>query len=247
LRSRGQGLGLQELDQLFAQMSRLGSFRLGLTGGEPLLRKDLFDIIDLALAHGLSPCVSTNGTLLDETTARQFGRRGLLWLNVSLEGCSPDTNDAIRGRGSFDRVMDNLRVLGRYARFSLAFTVMQTNLHEIRKCAELALKIGAESAVFRPLYPVGTARKHLGLMPTFREYEAALGDLAESGCRSVDQDCSVSPFSPAIRKSVNSLVYWNHGCGAGNLVCSISISGDVSPCSFLGAGFRVGNIRDRSL
>jgi len=247
LEQRGRPLGLAELDSLFAQMSRMGSYRLGLTGGEPLLREDLFEIIDLALQHGLSPCVTTNGMLLDEPRAREFGRRELLWLNISLEGASPLTNDLVRGPGSFKRVMENLEVLARHTRFSLAFTVMRPNLLEIRKCAELALKLGAESVVFRPLYPVGTARLHLELMPTFAEYNAALESLADPGWQIADQNCSVRPFSPAIRQTARSRVYWNHSCGAGNLVCSISSSGDVSPCSFLGPTFQVGNIRDRSL
>jgi len=241
----GQRLELAELDRLFAEMSRRGSFRLGLTGGEPLLREDLFEIVDLALAHGLSPCVTTNGILLDETKAREFGSRELLWLNVSLEGSSPATNDAIRGRGSFERVMQNLKILSRHAKFSLAFTVMRTNLHEIGNCAELALKVGAESAVFRPLYPVGSARRHLDLMPSFAEYSAALEILTERGSANIDENCPSIAFGPATRRPF-SFVYSNHGCGAGNTVCSISNTGDLSPCSFLGPDFQIGNIRDHS-
>jgi radical SAM protein with 4Fe4S-binding SPASM domain len=244
---QGAPLSLAELDLLFGQMAQMGSYRLGVTGGEPLLREDLFEIIDLALAHGLSPCVTTNGLLLDERMAREFGRRNLLWLNVSLEGASPATNDPIRGSGLFAQVMNNLKTLAKHARFSLAFTVMRTNLHEIGRCAELALAVGAESAVFRPLYPVGTARQHLELMPTFAEYSAAVKALDPSRWPGDEQDCVIGPFSPATRQQVNSVIYWNHGCGAGNLVCSISNSGDVNPCSFLGSEFEVGNIRDRSL
>jgi MoaA/NifB/PqqE/SkfB family radical SAM enzyme len=240
-------LGSSELERLFAQMSAMGSYRLGLTGGEPLLREDLFEVIDLALKHGLSPCVTTNGMLIEEATAREFGRRGLLWLNVSLEGASPATNDLVRGRGSFERVIKNLRILSKYSKFSLAFTVMRTNLHEIGRCVELAQSLGAESVVFRPLYPVGTARKHLELMPTFAEYNAALEGLRRTRPRNTEDACGVIPFSPAIREPAGALIYWNHGCGAGNLVCSISHSGNLSPCSFLGTDFQVGNIREHSL
>ena len=244
---QGSALSMAELDRLFGQMARMGSYRLGLTGGEPLLREDLFEIIDLSLAHGLSPCVTTNGLLLDEPTAREFARRDVLWLNVSLEGGSAATNDLVRGNGSFAQVMNNLKVLARYARFSLAFTVMRTNLHEVGRCAELALEVGAESAVFRPLYPVGTARQHLELMPTFEEYNSALEALDSSKWQDFEQDCGIGPFSPATRQPANSMIYWNHGCGAGNLVCSIPHSGEVNPCSFLGSSFAVGNIRDHSL
>lgn len=60
-------LTLAEMDRLFAELAALGSFRLGLTGGEPLLRKDLLDILDAATEHGLHPCL---------TTQRPADRRG---------------------------------------------------------------------------------------------------------------------------------------------------------------------------
>src|SRR5262249_36169178 len=169
-----RALTLDELDRLFADMARMGSFRLGLTGGEPLLRHDLFEIIDLATVHGLCPCVTTNGLRITEAIAREFGKRNLLWLNVSLEGASAATNDPIRGEGTFDQVLERLAVLARYAHFTLAFTLMSTNVHEVEACAELAYRVGADTAVFRPLYPVGTARHHLDLMPTFAQYGDAL-------------------------------------------------------------------------
>jgi mycofactocin biosynthetic radical S-adenosylmethionine protein MftC len=243
----GRRLEIADLESLFGQMAGIGSFRLGLTGGEPLLRNDLFEIIDLAIAHGLSPCVTTNGTLLDESAAREFGRRELLWLNVSLEGASPLTNDRIRGPGSFARVMENLRRLARHARFSLAFTLMKTNLGEVRECAELAFRIGAQSAVFRPLYPVGSARKHPELMPTFAEYTAALQSLTGLRLQDEDHECPATVFSPANRADSQTTLCSNGGCGAGTTVCSISSTGDLSPCSFLGAGFVIGNLRSRSL
>ena len=228
-------------------MARLGTFRLGLTGGEPLLRRDLFDVIDLATARGLCPCVTTNGLLITEEVAREFGRRELVWLNVSLEGASAATNDAVRGAGTFDRVMEKLRTLRRHARFTLAFTILSSNAHEVRACAELAEAVGAATAVFRPLYPVGVARHHLELMPTFSQYADALDELAsmqdghDFGLRCID------PFSPRSRSEKQSVVYGNHGCGAGNLVCSVSVSGDVSPCSFLGPESYTANVRLQSL
>lgn len=240
-------LTLVELDDLFGQMAALGTFRLGLTGGEPLLRKDLFQIIDLATDHGLCPCVTTNGLLITEEIAREFGRRELVWLNVSLEGASAGTNDLVRGAGTFDRVLERIRILRDHSRFTLAFTILSSNLHEIRACAELAEELGAGTAVFRPLYPVGVARHHLELMPSYEQYNAALNELTqlqsdhEFGIRHID------PFSPASRSDAQSVIYQNHGCGAGNLVCSVSISGDVSPCSFLGRDSYTANVRRHSL
>jgi radical SAM protein with 4Fe4S-binding SPASM domain len=242
-----RALSLTELDRLFADMARMGSFRLGLTGGEPLLRRDLFDVIDLATAHGLHPCVTTNGLRITEEIARAFGERQLVWLNVSLEGATAATNDRIRGAGTFDRVLERLQVLARHARFTLAFTLMSTNVHEVEACAELAQRVGADTAVFRPLYPVGVARQHLELMPTFAQYGDALATLAGGGAVPPYELCSIDPFSPATRQETQASVYTGAGCGAGNTVCSVSLAGDVNPCSFLGPEYAAANLRERSL
>ena len=68
-------LQLSEMDVLFADLAALGSFRLGLTGGEPLLRKDIFDILDAATGRGLHPCLTTNALLITEGIARELGQR----------------------------------------------------------------------------------------------------------------------------------------------------------------------------
>ena len=229
-------LSLPEMEALFSVFARLGSFRLGLTGGEPLLRRDLFDIIDAAVARGLHPCLTTNGLLITDRVAREFGRRDLVWLNVSLDGASAESNDRIRGAGTFDRVLKKLHVLGRHSRFTIAFTIMSTNADEVEACAALARDVGAHAAVFRPLYPVGIAARHPELMPTYAQYANALGRL-------VGDVHPVDPFSPQSRGRQQSKITLNDGCGAGNLVCSISVNGNVNPCSFLGPAHDAGNVR----
>lgn len=241
-------LALEEMDTLFATLARMGSFRLGLTGGEPLLRKDIFDILDLATHHGLHPCLTTNALLLNETIAKKLGERPLVWLNVSLDGASAETNDAVRGAGTFQRVLDKVSLLREHARFSLAFTVMKHNAHETKAFAEFAARAGAHTAVFRPLYPVGTAETNENLWPSFDDYERALDsiwtldddDARPAGIRAIDA------FSPRLRQNTRAVVHDNWGCGAGNTVCSISVGGDVNPCSFLGAEFVADNVRRAS-
>ncbi|HWG47740.1 MAG TPA: radical SAM protein [Gemmataceae bacterium] len=235
-------LTLAEMDALFGDLAGMGSLRLGLTGGEPLLRKDVFDILDAATAHGLHPCLTTNGLLITEDIARAFGARELVWLNVSLEGPSAESNDAIRGAGTFDAVVEKLRLLRRHARFTLAFTILNTNAHLVKQCAELAYEVGAHTAVFRPLYPAGTALEHLDLMPSFVQYTGALRELADMDTPGSDLR-GLDPFGPEARSPTQPRIHTSHTCGAGQHVCSISVQGDVNPCSFLGPAFNSGNIR----
>jgi radical SAM protein with 4Fe4S-binding SPASM domain len=238
-------LTVAEMDKLFCELAGLGSFRLGLTGGEPLLRRDLFDILDAATGHGLHPCLTTNALLVDERIARELGRRDLVWLNVSLEGATAARNDAIRGDGVFDQVMAKLRLLGKHARFTLAFTITRDNASEMEECVALARSVGAHTAVFRPLYPVGIAERSPHLMPTFEQYVGALQRLE---CAEPDGSDlhSIDPFSPSAREEVRGVVVPGPSCGAATTVASISVQGNVNPCSFLGAPFESGNIRERS-
>ena len=236
-------LALAEMDTLFADLAGLGSFRLGLTGGEPLLRKDLLEILDAATGRGLHPCLTTNALLIDEAIARDLGRRDLVWLNVSLEGARAETNDAVRGAGVFDRVVEKLALLGRHARFTLAFTLMRHNLAEVEACAALARSVGAHTAVFRPLYPVGVAVHAPELMPTFEGYVDALARLGRAEVAGDGDLFAIDPFSPSAREDLRGVVAPAASCGAATTVASISVQGDVSPCSFLGPAFEAGNVR----
>ena len=107
--------------------------------------------------------------------------------------------------------------------------------------------MGAHAAVFRPLYPVGVARHHPELMPTFAEYNESLSVLTAMQPEGRFDLREIDAWSPRAREAAQALVHQNYGCGAGNLVCSVSVSGDVNPCSFLGPEFAAANVRDRSL
>lgn len=239
-------LSLAELDDLFRQLARLGSFRLGLTGGEPLLRKDFIEVVDAATAAGLHPCVTTNGFFLTDELARKLGDRRLVWLNVSLDGASAHTHDAVRGRGSFETTLERLQHLRDHARFTLAFTITRHNFREVDACVALAERVGAQTAVFRPVYPAGAALTRPELMPEFDDYQSALRSL-ERLCESGEAvpGRALDAFSPQARGRTAAKVTAGHGCGAANTVCSVSVDGTVSPCSFLGTRFDGASIRER--
>ena len=239
-------LSLQEFDRLFNEFSSLGSYRLGLTGGEPLVREDIFEIIDLADYHGLQPCMTTNGLLITESIAKELGKRNFIWLNVSLDGATAETNDAIRGQGTFKEVLKRIEILKNYVSFSLAFTVMKHNINEMQAFCELAYSLGADAVVFRPLYPVGNALQQQCLMPDFSDYLNALENLNQTYDSYEVELCSFHAWGPGTRHDRHAVVYSNFGCGAGNTSCSISSNGEVSPCSFLGNGYWAGNLRDSS-
>lgn len=238
-------LSLSEITRLFDELANLGTYRIGLTGGEPLMRRDLFAIIDAATQRGLHPCLTTNGLLLTEELAKQFAQRELVWLNVSLDGATPVTNDAVRGEGTYAQVIEKVRLLARHSRFTLAFTLTSHNAHEVEQCAELAQQLGAHTAVFRPMYPVGTGLQHLELMPSYEQYATALMKLGNLETEDLMLH-SIDPFSPIARQATQARISTNAGCGAANTIATVSVQGDVNPCSFLGPAYNAGNLRESS-
>lgn len=107
---------------------------------------------------------------------------------------------------------------------------------------------GAHTAVFRPLYPTGAALTRLDLMPRFETYRRALdrlAALASEGRDGAEAGRTMEPFGPSARANTTAKVTRGHGCGAANTVCSVSVDGRVSPCSFLGAELEAASIRER--
>ncbi len=239
-----RSLSLDELEVLFADLAAIGSLRLALSGGEPLMRRDLFALIDLAIEQGIRTSITTNGLLIDEDIARELARRELLWISVSLDGATRETNDAIRGEGVFDRVLDRVKLLRGRAPFSLAMTVTSTNAHEARAFGALARAVGASGAVLRPLYPTGLAATRLDWVPSFAQYRRAIEELTEGA--DDESLCGAEPFGPAQQELDRADIVGNVGCGAGSTLAAISSSGVVSPCSFLGPAFDGPSIRQRS-
>lgn len=232
-----QPLQLSELETLFDDLASIGSYRLGVTGGEPTQRADLFDVLDAAVERGLAPCVTTNGMRLDWEMAAKFAQRPQVRLHVSLDGATANSNDQVRGQGVFSEVTSRLRGLRGQLRYTLAFTLTRHSVHETEACVKLADRLGARDVVFRPLYPAGQAAvssrtpsqagAERSLMPTYEQYVGGLHTVAASAA--AGQVSSRGPES----------------CGAGRTAASISAQGLVNPCSFLGPDFDGESIRER--
>ncbi len=141
-------------------------------------------------------------------------------------------------------MLEKLKLLRKHAKFTLAFTLTSMNVSEAEQCAVLARTVGASAAVFRPLYPVGVAANYPELMPKYAEYVQALEQI---GSLEIGEDLhAIDSFSPQVREDSRAKVVTNNGCGAANLIASVSVQGDVNPCSFLGSGFDAGNLRKHS-
>ncbi len=95
-------------DEAKAMIKDLGQFKVPailFSGGEPLIRKDLFELAAYALEQGIKPTLSTNGTLITRDIARKLKETGFTYIGISLDGIG-EVNDQFRGvKGAFDRAM----------------------------------------------------------------------------------------------------------------------------------------------
>jgi len=102
------------------------------SGGEPLLRPDLFELAGRAAGLGMRAVISTNGTLIDAPTAERLREIGLSYVGVSLDGMRP-TNDKFRGaEGAFDKALAGIRnCLAAGVKVGLRFTVNKRNVADV--------------------------------------------------------------------------------------------------------------------
>ena len=78
---------------------------------EPLLSYDFFKILEYCRYLGMAVSVTTNGTLIDDRIAEELSRKNVLYVAISLEGLTEQTNDVLRGKGNFKRTVDGIKIL----------------------------------------------------------------------------------------------------------------------------------------
>ena len=143
------GMPAENIRNVMDESCRLGVFRFYFTGGEPFVRRDIFDLIKYATKEkGNELIVLTNATLFGN--GKRAGLRGLdknkVKLQVSLDGSTPEINDPIRGRGTFGEITEGLKIASDLGfDTSLATVVTKENINDIPNLPPLAKKLGAKS------------------------------------------------------------------------------------------------------
>lgn len=130
-----------------------------LTGGEPLTRSDIFEIIEYSTSLGIRTELITNGYLINKDVATRLMGSKLENIAVSLEGATQKTHDTItRVKGSFNRAVKSLKMmvaakkkLGSGPQISVWMTIMNQNVHEIYNVANLSKRLGIDCLVYHPV------------------------------------------------------------------------------------------------
>jgi len=210
-----------------------------LTGGEPLMRPDIYDLSRYASSHGLTVVVGTSGVMLDNRTVAALKASSVSGVGVSLDSVLPQRHDSFRGMpGAWDATIRGMETLrSNRLDFQLQFTVTRENRHEVAGIIELAEEAGAKAVNIFFLVCTGRGTQMTDLTAT--EYEQTLELLADASMQSKGPMMIRARCAPHIlriaeeRRTRGSLKFLTSGCIAGRGYLRISPNGFVTPCPYI--------------
>jgi radical SAM protein with 4Fe4S-binding SPASM domain len=237
------------------------------TGGEPLMREDIWELAQHARKKGIKMALSTNGTLITTEVARRIKESGIEYAGISLDGSQARTHDQFRNSpGAFERTEAAFASCHEAGlRCGVRVTLTKENFGELEELIDLALTLGASRFCLYWLVPTGRGiesyeRLQLGTNEvtealTLLYRKAKETDPAVMEFLTVDapQDCihlltsMEQDNSPDLAEARELLQSLNGGCSAGTRVANIDSHGNVYPCQFARSeNFWIGNIKKQS-
>jgi heme b synthase len=232
------------------------------SGGEPLMRPDIWELAQFAHDVGLPTALATNGTIVNEEVARRVREVGFRRVSISFDGPDAPTHDQFRGDGAFESSVAGFKLL-RSAGMSMQIntTVAKHNHKKLEETYRLALELGADALHIFMLVPVGCGMElspDIMLQPD--EYEAALNwiyDKSLEGKLHLKATCAPHYFRVMRQRAKadgrpmpkhahphknmghpgghpgGEMTAMTKGCLAGQSVCFVSHEGEVFPCGYL--------------
>jgi radical SAM protein with 4Fe4S-binding SPASM domain len=154
----GPELTTSQAFKVIDNMSDAGVAILTFSGGEPLLRKDLYDAVKRANDRGMLCTIASNGTLMTRETATKLAKAGIRRVEIGLDGATAETHDFLRNKsGSFEATIEGIRNcadLG-FNEIATTMTLHSKNINELEQTIELAEKLGATRFYLNRLIPAG--------------------------------------------------------------------------------------------
>jgi radical SAM protein with 4Fe4S-binding SPASM domain len=209
-----------------------------LTGGEPMERGDIYELIRYGRKMGLRMVMATCGYRINEKTIVRLKKAGVMALSFSIDGAGAESHDKFRGdKGAFDAAVNAAKIArkGR-VRFQINTTISKINIDEVIGIAELARELGADC--FNPfiLVPTGRGREIANEILDSVEYEVLLNELLRIKLRAeikVRVTCGPQFALVCKQAEAKGLTEEVAGCMGGRGFGFISYRGDVQTCGFL--------------
>lgn len=234
-------LELASVVRTLEQFQQHGVMKVTLAGGEPLFHPRILSILEVAGRLDIDFSLITNAIPLTPPLLDALARtENLRSITVSLDGATEPENDAVRGRGAFQRTLAGVRRLReRYDRkLALRTTVMRSNLAGLPRLPSLLKELGVQELKLNRMNPYGRATDRADLLLSDEEYRQARDQLHEQASR-----LGIRVEVPSFKYQVDPEGLLGL-CRAGQESCEVDADGGVYPCSFSGGRFLAGNVRE---
>lgn len=244
--ARADELAGEEARRLIDQIAAAGFKIMIFSGGEPLMRPDIYDLVAYAAGRGLRPVFGTNGTLITREAAARLKDCGACAMGISLDSLDPARHDAFRGMpGAWDATvagMDACREAG--LPFQIHTTVLDWNEGEVCDITDFAVERGAMAHYVFFLIPVGRGKY---INDTSLEVAANERLLRRIMLKQAEVPIDVKPTcAPQFTRVAEQLgveTRFARGCLAGLSYCIVSPEGVVRPCAYMTE--EAGSVRER--
>lgn len=223
-----------------------------LTGGEPLLRPDLVELVAHGSRHGLAMVVGSNGTLLDRERVAALKAAGALGIGISVDSLDPVRHDGFRGRpGCWQKALDGIEACRQQGLpFQIHFSVSEQNAAELPAMIEFARSSGARVLNVFFLVCTGRGEELTDISP--ERYEQVLEQIVAAQQQSdgllIRARCA--PYFKRIAYQADPTLpltraqgYEGGGCLAGRYYCRVAPDGTLTACPYIAAG--EGNVREQ--
>ena len=250
-----------EAKKLIDDIAAFSSPVIVLSGGEPLLRPDLFEIASYGTEKGLRMCIATNGALVTDEVCEKMKAAGIKMVSMSLDGSNSGTHDNFRGQpGAFEGVV---RAAGLFNKHGIQFLINSSftkrNQKEIPEVMKVAKSLGAKAWYMFMIVPTGRGEEIMAELVTKEDYEELLKWHYETEKHESDMLMrpTCAPHYYRIVPQMNKLAEEGDklerrtlkfstggakGCLAGQVICLITAEGDVFPCSYF--PHSAGNVKE---
>jgi radical SAM protein with 4Fe4S-binding SPASM domain len=245
----------QKLD-LIDQMGHEYVPFLAVAGGEPLVTKDIWKVLEHCQQRGVHTTLATNGTLLSKENCQRLAESGVKYVEVSLDSIVPEEHDRFRGlQGAWKRTVDGIRNAAATGglRAGMAMCVTQLNYHQAEPMINFAKDLGCTTFVHFNFIPVGRGQEiaRLDISPKQREtLMELLNRHLQEGKISImstapqfgracilygplDGLMATAHAGKGKGKQAKVLSKYIGGCGAGRCYCCVQPNGKVTPCVYM--------------
>jgi len=250
----------QECRSLLDEVASFASPIIILTGGEPLVRRDIFEIASYGTAKGLRVVLATNGTLLDGEGSRRLRDSGIQRVSISIDGAIAESHDRFRQvEGAFAGALRGIAFLKETGlEFQINTTVSRVNLEELPAIQNLAVELGAVAHHIFLLVPTGRAKDFREQEIDAEAYERTLHWFYDQRRRvPLQLKATCAPHYQRIMREraraagetitvkTHGLDAVSRGCLGGSSFLFVSHVGQVQPCGYL--ELDCGNVRQKPL